>query len=209
METTNPKVDLYLLDGCGRCSLAKTPKCKVNKWHNELVKLRLLLLECGLTEDLKWGVPCYTFKKNNVILLSAFNEYCAVSFVKGALLNDNQGILIRQTENTQATRQLRFTNVSEINELETVIKAYIFEAIEIEKAGTKVNYKQTAEFKIPDELQKKFDEIPALKIAFEALTAGRQRAYILYFSAPKQSKTRLARIEKYIPQILNGKGIND
>ncbi len=191
----NPKVDWYFN--------------KAEKWQKELEKLRMIVLDCLLTEELKWGVPCYTFQKNNVLLLHMFKEYCAVLFIKGALLNDANGILIQQSENVQATRQIRFTNVQEIVEMEPILKAYIYEAIEIEKAGLKVNFKPVKEFSIPEEFQHKLDEIPALKTAFDALTPGRQRAYILFFSAPKQAKTRASRIEKCIPQILNGKGLTD
>jgi uncharacterized protein YdeI (YjbR/CyaY-like superfamily) len=190
----NPKVDVYL--------------SKAKKWQEEFEKLRMIILDCQLTEELKWGVPCYTFQKRNIVLIHGFKEYCALLFFKGALLNDAKGILITQTENTQAGRQIRFTNVREIVEMETILKAYIYEAIEVEKAGLKVNFKKTTEFIIPEEFQNKLDEIPALKTAFDALTAGRQRAYILYFSAPKQSKTRESRVEKCMQQILNGKGLN-
>jgi uncharacterized protein YdeI (YjbR/CyaY-like superfamily) len=195
MNRTNPKVDFYF--------------SKEKKWQEELEKLRTIILDCQLTEELKWGVPCYTFQKSNVVLIHVFKEYCAILFVKGALLNDAHGILITQTENVQAARQIRFTNVQEIVEMETILKAYINEAIEVEKAGLKVDYKKTTEFIIPEEFQNKLDESPALKTAFDALTLGRQRAYILYFSAPKQSKTRETRVEKYMQQILNGKGLND
>ena len=195
MNNTNPKVDFYFI--------------KEKKWQEELKKLRTIILDCQLTEELKWGVPCYTFQKSNIVLIHVFKEYCAILFVKGALLKDANGILIQQTENVQAARQIRFTNVQEIVEMETILKAYIYEAIEVEKAGLKVNYKKTTEFSIPDEFQNKLDENPALKTAFYALTPGRQRAYLLYFSAPKQSKTREARVEKYMQQILNGKGLND
>ena len=191
----NPKVDKYL--------------SKAKKWQKELEKLRMIILDCQLSEELKWGVPCYTFQKSNIALIHVFKEYCALLFFKGALLKDANGILIRQTENVQAARQIRFTNVREIVEMETVLKAYIYEAIEVEKAGLKVNFKKTTEFIIPEEFQNKLDEIPALKTAFDALTPGRQRAYILYFSAPKQSKTRQSRVEKCMQQILNGKGLND
>jgi uncharacterized protein YdeI (YjbR/CyaY-like superfamily) len=172
-------------------------------------KLRKIILDCGLTEDLKWGHPCYTFQKSNIVLIHEFKEYCALLFFKGALLKDAHRILIQQTENVQAARQIRFTNVREIVEREPILKAYIKEAIEVEKAGLKVNYKKTSEFKIPEEFQNELDKIPALKTAFNALTPGRQRAYIFYFSQPKQSKTRASRVEKCIPQILNGKGLND
>jgi uncharacterized protein YdeI (YjbR/CyaY-like superfamily) len=191
----NPKVDAFI--------------SKATKWQEEFEKLRMIILDCQLTEELKWGVPCYTFEKSNVVLIHGFKEYCALLFVKGALLNDPKDILIIQTENVQAGRQIRFTDVDEIVELEPILKTYIFEAIEVEKAGLKVDYKKTSEFKIPEEFQNKLDENPDLKTAFETLTPGRQRAYLLYFSTPKQSKTRVARVEKYIPQILNGKGLND
>jgi uncharacterized protein YdeI (YjbR/CyaY-like superfamily) len=191
----NPKVDEYL--------------SKVQKWQEEFEKLRMIILDCQLTEELKWGVPCYTFQKRNIVLIHGFKEYCALLFFKGALLNDANGILIKQTENVQAGRQIRFTNVREIVEMETILKAYIYEAIEVEKVGLKVNFRKTTEFTIPEEFQNKLDEIPALKTAFDALTPGRQRAYILYFSAPKQSKTRESRVEKCMQQILNGKGLND
>ncbi len=182
---------------------------KAKKWQEEFEKLRMIILDCQLTEELKWGVPCYTFQKSNIVLIHGFKEYCALLFFKGALLNDANGILIQQTENVQAARQIRFTNVREIVEMEPILKAYIYEAIEVEKAGLKVNFKKTTEFIIPEEFQNKLDEIPALKTAFDALTPGRQRAYILYFSAPKQSKTRESRVEKCMQQILNGKGLND
>ena len=191
----NPKVDFYF--------------SKAQKWQKELEKLRIIILDCGLTEELKWGVPCYTFQKSNIVLIHVFKEYCALLFFKGALLNDTNGILIQQTENVQAARQIRVTNVQEIVKIKTILKAYIYEAIEVEKAGLKVNLKKTAEFNIPEEFQNKLDNKAALKTTFEALTPGRQRAYILYFSAPKQSKTRESRVDKCIQQILNGKGLND
>ncbi len=182
---------------------------KAKKWQKEFEKMRRIILDCGLTEELKWGVPCYTLHRSNIILIHGFKEYCALLFFKGALLNDANGILIKQTENVQAGRQIRFTNVQEIVEMEPILKTYIYEAIEVEKAGLKVNFKKTTEFTIPEEFQNKLDEIPALKNAFAALTQGRQRAYILYFSAPKQSKTRESRIEKCMRKILEGKGLND
>jgi len=194
-DRMNPKVDVYL--------------SKAQKWQEELKKLRMIILDCGLTEELKWGVPCYTFQESNIVLIHVFKEYCALLFFKGALLSDANGILIKQTKNTQAGRQIRFTNVREIVEMEPIVKAYVYEAIEVEKAGLKVDFKKTTEFTIPEEFQNKLDEIPALKTAFDALTPGRQRAYILYFSAPKQSKTRESRVEKCMQQILNGKGLND
>ena len=195
MDRTNPKVDFYFR--------------KAKKWQAELEKLRTIVLDCQMTEELKWGVPCYLFQKSNIVLIHVFKEYCALLFFKGALLNDASGILIQQTENVQAGRQIRFTSVGEIVEMENILKAYIHEAIEVEKAGVKVNFKKTTEFIIPEEFQNKLDTIPALKTAFGALTPGRQRAYILHFSAPKQSKTREARVEKCMEQILNGKGLND
>src|SRR4030042_4717189 len=191
----NPKVDVYI--------------SKEQKWQEELEKLRIIILDCQLTEELKWGVPCYTFQKSNIVLIHVFIEYCALLFFKGALLNDANGILIQQTKDVQAGRQIRFTNVREIVEMETILKAYIYEAIEVEKAGLKVNLKKTTEFIIPEEFQNKLNEIPALKTAFDALTPGRQRAYNLYFSEPKQSKTRESRVEKCMQQILNGKGLYD
>jgi len=191
----NPKVDEYLR--------------KAKTWQEEMKKLRTIVLDCGLTEELKWGCPCYTFEKSNIVLIHGFKEYCALLFFKGALLKDGKGILIQQTENVQAGRQIRFTNFREIVKMKTVLKAYIHEAIEVEKAGLKVKYKKTSEFKIPEEFQNKLDETPALRKAFDALTPGRQRAYIFYFSQPKQSKTRASRVEKCMQQILKGKGLND
>ncbi|MBU8918638.1 YdeI family protein [Bacillus sp. FJAT-29953] len=183
---------------------------KAKKWKEEYEKLRDIVLDCDeLTEEFKWMHPCYTFENKNIVLIHGFKEYCAFLFHKGALLKDPHGILIQQTENVQAARQIRFTNVQEIIEMETILKAYIHEAIEVEKSGLEVNFKKTTEYNIPEELQKKFAEMPALKTAFEALTPGRKRAYILYFSQPKQSKTRESRIEKYMQQILDGKGLND
>ena len=182
---------------------------KDTKWQKEYKKLRTILLDCGLAEELKWGCPCYTFDTRNIVLIHGFKEYCAMLLFKGALLNDPNGILIQQTENVQVARQIRFTNVREIVKLKTILKTYIYEAIEVEKAGLKVNFKKTAEFIIPEEFQKKLDKMPALKAAFDALTPGRQRAYTLYFSAPKQSKTRESRVEKCMQQILKGKGLND
>lgn len=191
----NPKVDEFL--------------SKAKKWKEEYETLRKIVLDCELTEDYKWMNPCYTFEKKNIVLIHGFKEYCALLFPKGALLQDSHGILIQQTENVQGARQIRFTNVQEIVEKEAILKAYIDEAIEVEKAGLKVKVKKPEELIIPEELQHKFNEIPALKAAFTTLTPGRQRAYILYFSAAKQSKTRQSRVEKCIPNILNGKGLND
>jgi uncharacterized protein YdeI (YjbR/CyaY-like superfamily) len=182
---------------------------KAKKWQKEFETLRRVILNCQLTEELRWGKPCYTFQGSNIVLLHGFKEYCALLFFKGALLKDAKSILVQQTENVQAARQIRFTNVRGIAEMAPILKAYIQEAIEVEKAGLKVNYKKTSEFKLPEEFKKKLDEVPALKTAFATLTPGRQRGYILYFSAAKQSKTRGSRIEKCLPQILNGKGLNE
>jgi uncharacterized protein YdeI (YjbR/CyaY-like superfamily) len=195
MNGMNPKVDFYF--------------SKPKKWQEEFKKLRMIILDCQLTEELKWGNPCYTFQKSNIVLMHGFKEYCALLFMKGALLKDASGILVQQTENVQSARQIRFTSLREIVALEPILKTYILEAIEVERSGLKVNFKKTSEFIIPEEFQKKLDEIPALKTAFEALTPGRQRAYKLYFSAPKQAKTRESRVEKCIQQILAGKGLND
>jgi uncharacterized protein YdeI (YjbR/CyaY-like superfamily) len=195
LQEMNPKVDGYLR--------------KTKKWQEEMKKLRMICLGCGLIEELKWGHPCYTFQKSNIVLIHGFKEYCALLFFKGALLKDPKRILIQQTKNVQAARQIRFTNVREIVKMEPILKAYIYEAIEVEKAGLKVNYKRTSDFKIPEEFQNKLDAIPALKTAFDALTPGRQRGYVFYFSQPKQSKTRESRVEKCMQQILNGKGLND
>lgn len=182
---------------------------KPTEWQQEYERLRGICLDCGLDEELKWGCPCYALKKSNVVLIHGFKEYCALLFFKGALLSDPNSIMIQQTENVQSARQMRFTNAAEIAEMAQVIKAYIHEAIEVEKAGLKVELKKTSDFKVPEEFQYKLDHIPALKEAFEALTPGRQRGYLFYFSQAKQSKTRAERVEKYIPQILAGKGIDD
>jgi uncharacterized protein YdeI (YjbR/CyaY-like superfamily) len=191
----NPKVDFYF--------------DKAGKWQEELDKLRPIVLDCGLLEELKWGCPCYTLQDKNIVLIHVFKEYCALLFFKGALLNDPEGILIQQTKNVQLPRQIRFTNASEITKMRSVLKAYIFEAMEVEKAGLKMKLKKTSDFTIPEEFQKKLNKTKGLKTAFNALTPGRQKGYIFYFSQPKQSKTRESRVEKYIPKILKGKGIND
>ncbi|HEV8140989.1 MAG TPA: YdeI family protein [Pyrinomonadaceae bacterium] len=195
MNPTNPKVDWFFT--------------KPGQWQQEYEKLRRIVLECDLTEELKWGCPCYTFEKRNIVLIHGFKEYCALLFFKGALLKDPKSILIQQTENVQSARQVRFTSAQEIVKLKTTLKAYIKEAIAAEKAGVKVNLKKTSEFRMPDEFKQKLKEMPGLKTAFTALTPGRQRGYLLYFSAPKQARTREARIEKSVPQILKGKGLND
>ena len=194
MKPTNPKVDFYFK--------------KANKWKEEFETLRTIVLGCPLAEELKWGHPCYTFQGSNIVLMHGFKEYCALLFFKGALLKDAKGILVQQTKNVQAGRQIRFTHVREIVKMKPVLKAYIDEAVEVEKAGLKVPFKKNPE-PVPEEFQKKLDEKPALKTAFAALTPGRQRAYILYFSAAKQSKTRESRVEKWMQQILNGKGLDE
>ena len=191
----NPKVDFFFN--------------KASQWQQEYEKLRMITLGCGLTEELKWGCPCYTFNDSNIVLIHGFKEYCALLFFKGALLKDPNGILIQQTENVQSARQLRFTSAEEITDKEQIIRAYIQEAVEVEKAGLKVTLKETKEFNVPEEFQTKLNENHALKTAFGALTPGRQRAYLFHFSQPKQSKTREARVEKFTPQILSGKGLDD
>ena len=191
----NPKVDWFF--------------AKDTQWQKEYEKLRKIILDCGLIEELKWGCPCYTFENTNIVLIHGFKEYCALLFFKGALLNDPNDLLIQQTKNVQSARQIRFTNAREIVKMEKILRAYVYEAIEVERAGLKVKLKKTSEFKIPEEFQKRLDKSTALKKAFDALTPGRQRAYIFYFSQAKQSKTREARVEKYLKQILNGKGIDD
>lgn len=191
----NPKVDAFL--------------DRSEKWQEEFEKLRMIVLDCGLTEELKWGVPCYAYQGGNIVLIHGFKEYCALLFFKGALLPDPNSILVQQTENVQAARQIRFTSLREITKMESILKAYIFEAIEIEKSGLEVVFKKTKEFDMPEEFREKLDKDPALKTAFEGLTPGRQRGYLLYFSSAKQAKTRISRIEKYVPQILDGKGLED
>ena len=191
----NPKVDFFF--------------DKAQKWQKEYEKLRKVALDCGLAEELKWGCPCYTFNGSNIVLIHGFKEYCAYLFFKGALLNDPESILIQQTKNVQSARQIRFTSVKEIARSDKILKAYIYEAIEVERAGLRVKLKKTEDLTIPEEFQKKLDKKAALKKAFNALTPGRQRQYLFYFSQPKQSKTRESRIEKSIPQILDGRGLND
>lgn len=204
--TTN--IETYFIEGCGRCPLGGTPECKVHNWKKELQLLRRILNDCHLKEEIKWGVPCYTFQSHNILILAALKEYCSISFFKGALLHDTDKLLVKPGENTQSARLIKITHVQEIVEKETILKTYIYEAIEVEKAGIKVEYKKRPE-PVPEEFQNVLDTNPDIQTAFEALTPGRQRGYILYFSAPKQSKTRASRIEKYIPSILNGKGFHD
>lgn len=195
MQKSNPKVDSFL--------------SRASQWQTAFEQLRAILIETDLTEDFKWGKPCYTFEDSNIVLMHGFNDYCALLFIKGVLLKDPAGILIQQTENTQSARQIRFTHVDEIVEMEHLIQAYVAEAIEVEKAGLEVDFKDTSEFEVVPEFQAKLDENPQLQIAFEALTPGRQRGYLLHFSGAKQSKTRASRVEKCIPKILEGKGFHD
>jgi uncharacterized protein YdeI (YjbR/CyaY-like superfamily) len=204
----NRSADNYFIEGCGRCPLGGTPDCKVHTWTSELKLLRKIVSECGLTEEAKWGSPCYTFENKNILMLSAFKEYCCISFFKGALLSDHKNLLVKPGPNSQAVRLFKFKNIHEIEKIEKDIRTYIFEAIEIEKAGLSVIFNKNPE-PIPEELEIKFEEDPVLKTAFESLTPGRQRSYILHFSQPKQSKTKEARIDKCIPMILCGIGLHD
>ncbi len=204
----NQTVDNYLISGCGRCPLGDTPDCKVHNWTAGLKLIRAIVLDCGLTEEAKWGAPCYTFGGKNVLMVSAFKDYCAISFFKGSLLRDDKGLLAKPGPNSQAARLLRFTQLEQIHQTEADIRAYIYEALEVEKAGLKVNFQKNPE-PMPEELVTSLNEDALLKNAFEALTPGRQRGYILHFSAPKQSKTRMARIDKCIAKILNGEGMHD
>ncbi len=205
----NPNVDQYLLDGCGRCDLVGTPKCKVNTWRSILQELRQLVLSCGLTEEYKWSQPCYTYQGKNILIVTAFKNHASINFFKGALLKDEKSLLISAGENSRAARQLRFTDLNEVATLHETIKAYIFEALEIEKKGLSIPAIKHDEVEWTAELQTFLRDSPELKKAFEALTPGRQRAYNIYFSQPKQAKTRVSRIEKYIPKILAGKGFHD
>jgi uncharacterized protein YdeI (YjbR/CyaY-like superfamily) len=195
MTNLNPRVDKFIADA--------------KKWQGEYRKLREIVLGCSLEEDVKWGVPCYTVQGRNIVLIHGFKEYCALLFFKGALMSDQAGILIQQTDNVQAGRQVRFTGADQIDEMAPMLRAYVLEAVEVEKSGRKVELKPTAEFNIPEEFKTCIDADPALKTAFEKLTPGRQRAYLLFFSAPKQAQTRIARVDKSIPQIMAGKGLND
>ncbi len=202
----NEKIDLYLEQGCMRCPLGGTPECKVHNWPNELNELRRIVLECELKEELKWGVPCYTFNGANILIVSAFKEYAALSFFKGSLISDPLGLLVAPGPNAQSGKLFKFTGVKDILDIEDEIKAYIFEAIEVEKAGLKVESKKLEDMEYPEELITKLEEDVAFRNAFEALTPGRQKGYIYFFSAPKQSKTRISRIEKLTPKIFEGKG---
>lgn len=205
----NTNVDRYFIDGCGRCKLFATPKCKVNTWKEELQHLRMILQESDLKEESKWGMPCYTYEGKNIIILAAFKEYCSINFIKGALLKDSKKILVKPGENSQSARLAKFTNVKAIIKVSSALKAYIKEAIEMEKKGAKIEFKKPSEHKLPEELENKLNKTPRLKKAFYALTPGRQRGYLIYFSQAKQSSTREARIEKCEKRILEGKGLND
>jgi uncharacterized protein YdeI (YjbR/CyaY-like superfamily) len=205
----NPQVDTILAEGCGRCKLVGTPQCKMMHWQKEMTLLREIALASGLEEEVKWGQPTYTLNSKNIILIHSFKEYCGVLFFKGALLADSENILVQQTENVQAARQARFTNLKDVQKSSETLKIYIFEAIEIEKSGVKIEAKKTSDYPMPDELKHKFKELPELKAAFENLTPGRQRGYLLHFSQAKQSATRLSRIEKNMEAIFNGKGLNE
>ncbi len=205
----NPQVDAFFTEGCGRCPLVSTPQCKVHNWQEEMQTLRDMLLDGGLTEERKWGNPCYTHNGKNVVMMGAWKESCSISFFKGSLLEDKKKLLVAAGENTQASRLLRFTTTKEIVKLKKEIAEYIREAITIEEAGKKVTFKPTTEMAIPEELSDKFKESPELKSAFYALTPGRQRGYLLHFAEPKQSKTRISRIEKYTEQIMRGQGMHD
>ncbi len=209
MANLNPLVDNYLDVGCGRCPLVGTPACKVKTWKAELVKLREIVLATGLTEELKWKQPCYTFEGSNILMVSAFNDYAFISFFKGVLMKDPNDLLVAPTENIQSARQIRFTDIRQVVAQEAVLKAYIAEAIAVEKSGAKIEPKKTSDFEIPEELQAKFAEDPVFETAFEALTPGRQRGYLLYFAGAKQSATRASRIEKAMPKIFEGKGWNE
>ena len=191
----NPKVDQFINEA--------------NEWQEEFKNMRRISLDCGLAEEWKWNLPCYTYQNSNIAIIQGFKEYCALMFFKGTLLKDPNAILIKPGEHSQAQRQIRFTNVKDIIEMESILKNYIYEAIQVDKEGLEVELKKTSDYTIPEELQDKFDEVPGLRTAFESLTPGRQRAYILYFSKAKQSKTRKSRIEKYTQQILDGKGLRD
>lgn len=204
----NKSVDNYFIEGCGRCPLGGSPDCKVNAWTSELALLREMVLSCGLTEESKWGVPCYTFQDKNILIVSAFKDYCSISFFKGSLLKDDKKLLVKPGPNSQAGRLAKFTTIQDIIGIEKDLKAYIYEAIEVENAGLKVPMKKNPE-PIPEEFEAELERDPVLKTAFEALTPGRQRGYIIYFSQPKQSKTRIARIEKCEPMILSGIGLHD
>ena len=205
----NVLVDQILEVGCGRCKWGGTPKCKVHTWEKELPALRSILLECGLNEEVKWGMPCYTENDKNILILSPFKEYCALNFFNGALIDDNANLLTAPSENTQAGRQMRFTHIDQVTNQKDLIKQYIFQAIEVERQGLKVATKKLEEYPIPNELTVVFRSNPDFKSAFYQLTPGRQKAYLLHFAQPKQSATKTSRIEKAMPDIFDGKGLNE
>ena len=209
MTKKNPQFDAYITQGCGRCSLGGTPQCKVHTWTAELKRLRRIVLACDLDEQFKWSMPCYTYNNANVAMVAAFKEYCSLSFFKGVLLKDSAKLLVAPGENSQSARLFRFTSLKQIADSETLIRDYVNEAIELEKTGQRVDFKAKDELEYPAELLEKFEQLPALAKAFAALTPGRQRGYVLFFNGAKQSKTRLARIEKCQPQILEGLGLHD
>lgn len=209
MNEANIKVNEYLVRGCGRCKLYDTPDCKVHNWEQELKALRKILLETELVEEIKWSMPCYTHNKKNILILAAFKEYCSINFFKGSLLKDPKMILETAGDNSQSGRLIRFTNLKDVKKLESSLKEYIQEAIEIEESGKKVKTKDVSEYNVPEELESIFKKDSVFKKAFQALTPGRQKGYLIYFSQPKQSKTRIDRIKKYRPLILEGKGFND
>jgi len=203
-------IDTYFNSGCGRCKLFDTPQCKVHTWHDELELLRKVIVEStNLNEEMKWGMPCYSINKKNVLMLAAFKEYCSVSFFKGALIKDPENLMVSPGENSQAFRQFRFRSVEEIKSHQDKLKMFIYEAIELEKQGAQITFKKPEEYAVPEEFQHRLDKDPALKEAFYTLTPGRRRAYLLHFGQAKQSATREARIEKHLSAIRNGKGLND
>ncbi|MCB0664015.1 MAG: YdeI/OmpD-associated family protein [Saprospiraceae bacterium] len=205
----NPEIDNYLAEGCGRCPLGGTPECKVHKWTAQLEQLRRIVLDCGLTEERKWGVPCYTFQGKNILIVSAFKDFCSVNFFKGVLLADEQNLLVSPGPNSQSARYFPFTETKTILELEDTIRSYVFEAIEVEKAGLQVSFKAKENLEYPEELSAKLEEDPVFKEAFEALTPGRQRSYVLHIAAAKQPATRVSRVEKSISKVMEGKGWNE
>lgn len=206
---TSPLVDLFFIDGCGRCKLYKTPACKVHTWKNELQALRQVALNSGLLEELKWKQPCYTFNGKNILIVSAFKESCIIGFMKGVLMKDKVGILEMPGENSNSSRFIRFKNLERILELENIITDYIKEAIEIEKSGSKIISKKIEEYQIPEELSEEFDNDNSFKTAFKSLTPGRQKGYIIHYSSAKQSATRISRILKSKEAIFQGKGLNE
>lgn len=205
----NPGVDHYLVEGCGRCELGGTPRCKVHKWENELRELRRIILDCGLSEEVKWSQPCYTTDGKNVLILTAFKDAATLNIFKGVLIKDEHNLLESPGPNSQSARFMKFTDVNRVIELEPIIKDYIHQAVENEKAGLKVEFKKPGDMDLPEELLQKFEELPEFEKAFYSLTPGRQKGYILHFSGAKQSKTRENRIEKHMQRIFDGFGMHD